>query len=228
MGLAMLHVNEIAEAIRLLCQGTVRLTEDLSGSDIVTIGSNRLFEIGTAVEALDDATPATNATVVARIGSTQVQLNTTVTGPLLVSRRARLRLADPPVPELVTVAQGPLDILVEPRRLKLPAAVVCPRRVEQPPDDGTNKSYGQAYWFSVYLARPREPGEHANWELFDEVERLFSALMEDICLAGTAWYSQVTAVRADGEEQRRLREIGDGIDVVEIEVLARRLEPWPK
>jgi len=228
MALQMLHVNEIAEAIRLLCLGAVRLTEDLIESDTACVGSNRLFETGAGVEVLDDETEPVPGIVVERLGDTQVRLDQTVEGPLSVSRRARLRLAAAPVPELVMVSQGPLELLVEPRRAKLPAAVVCPQRVEQPPADGTNRAFGQEYWFSVYYARPRNAGEHPNRELFGEVERLFSALMADTTLGGTAWYSQVTAVRTADEQQRRLRESGAGIDVVEVEVLARRLEPWRK
>ncbi len=42
----MLHYNEIARALRLLCQSAVALAEDTDGTNQISVGSNKLFSLG--------------------------------------------------------------------------------------------------------------------------------------------------------------------------------------
>jgi len=50
----MLHYNEICAALRGLVQSGVALTENAGGSDLVSVGSNRLFSPGRGVALTDD------------------------------------------------------------------------------------------------------------------------------------------------------------------------------
>jgi len=102
----LLHYNEIARAVRLLCQGAVALTEDTNGADTVTVGSNKLFSINDEVELADDDTPAEEYEVIAKVGLTSVQLDAQVAGEFTVAKNAVLRLAAPLLPGLKWVGQG--------------------------------------------------------------------------------------------------------------------------
>ena len=87
-----LHYNEICEAVRRLVQGTVALTAAAGGSDLVTVGSNRLFAPGQAVTLTDGAGQTETHTVAALLGLTQVQLDAAVQGTFSPDEGAALGL----------------------------------------------------------------------------------------------------------------------------------------
>jgi hypothetical protein len=222
-----LHLNEIAEAVRLLCQGTVRLTADLEESDLATVGSNQLFTAGDAVELLDDVTAPVAAQVDGRSGLEGVRLAEAMAGPLLVSRRARMRLAEPPLDGVRLVAQGGLDFLTTPWVVKLPGIIVQPVSVEQEPGEGTNRSFDQEHRLSVFYVRPQHGGERGSEALVGEVEALCNLLMADSYLGGTAWNSQVTRVVLESERLAEWRDrAAERVDIAQVDVVAHRLEPW--
>lgn len=228
MALDMLHANEIARAVRLLCQGGVALRQDCIGSDVVVVGSNMLFEVGDEVELLDDDTQPEAATIASKSGLTDIVLQQPVSGAFEVVRGAWIRLASPRVADLKFVAQGRPELVPEPRGETFPCIVVKPGVVRQLGQEGANKAFQQEYDIHVYYVRKHRPGEEASVRALDEAAALFNLLMEDTYLGGTCWYSQVTRVDPDDPTGTGFRERRIPLDVIRLDLTARRLEPWPK
>ncbi len=223
----MLHVNEVAEAVRLLCQGAVLLTADLENSSTAMMGSNQLFASGDSVELLDDETGPVATAVAGRNGLERLELEDVIAGPLLVSRKGRVRLADPPLGDVRLVAQGGLDFLATPWGSKLPCVIVQPVSVDQQPGEGTNRSFEQEHRLSVFYVRPQHAGEQGSEALIEEVERLFNLLMADSYLGGSAWCSQVIGVTLESDRLARWREqAAERVDIAQIDLVAKRLEAW--
>jgi hypothetical protein len=228
MALDMMHVNEIARAVRLLCQSGVPLREDCLASDEVVVGSNELFEIGDDVELLDEDTAAEQRTVVGKSGLTVLRLNQPVAGAYEVAKHAWIRLATPRLTDVQFVAQGRPDLVPEPRGERFPCIVVQPGLVRQLGNEGPNKAFPQEYDFHVFYIRKHVPGEEAGIRALDEAAALFNLLMEDTYLGGTCWYSQVTRLDPDDPVGAGFRERRVPLDVIRLDLTARRLEPWPK
>jgi len=221
----LLHYNEIAQAIRLLCQSSVLLSEDTEGTDQVSVGSNRLFSVGDPVELVDDDTSAETYEVSELVGLTIIQFTTTVSGEFTVANNAVIRLAEPVLDNLHWVGQGRPLVMPQPAELQVPAVVVEPAILDQPMGEGTNRSVRQDYHFRIYyLARPAA-GSRRNEAFLDRVSELFSLLTCDIYLGGTCWYAQIIRLDPDPPVQQHLAEQGLNVDVAEIELLARCLQP---
>lgn len=219
-----LFYNEIGAALRRLVQGRAALTTDAGGSEVVTVGSNRIFQRGETVELSDRFGQSETYTVVELIGLTQVRLDRTVAGSYLVSEGAALRRTVEALPGLKWVGQGTPELMPQPAEAMLPCVVVQPGEMEQPLTEGTNRAYQQNYRCQVYyLERPRE-GEAASVELMTRAAALFGQIMADPYLGGSAWYAQVVRVDAEPERVRRLREKGVPVVGVALEVAVRRLE----
>ncbi len=219
----LLHYNEIARAIRLLCQSSILLSEDTEGTDQVSVGSNRLFSIGDQVELVDDDTAAEAYEVSGLVGLTIIQLDSTVSGQFTVAKNALVRLAEPVLDNLHWVGQGRPLVMPQPPELQLPAIVVEPAILDQPMGEGTNRSARQDYHFRYYLERPAA-GSRRNEAFLDRVGELFSLLTRDIYLGGTCWYAQIIRLDPDPSVQQHLAEQGLSVDVAEIELLARCLQ----
>ncbi len=219
-----LHYNEIARAIRLLCQSSVLLSEDTEGTDQISVGSNRLFSIGDQVELVDDETPAEVYEVSGLVGLSFIQLTTTVSGQFTVDNNAVIRLAEPLLDDLHWVGQGRPLVMPQPAALEVPAIVVEPAILNQPMGEGTNKSVRQDYHFRIYYLERPAAGSRRNEAFLDRVSKLFSLLTCDIYLGGTCWYAQIIRLDPDPPVQQHLAEQGLSVDVAEIELLARRLQ----
>ncbi len=221
----LLHYNEIARAVRLLCQSTVALTEDTDGTNQVTVGSNRLFSVGNDVELLDDDTTAEQYEVTALVGLTGVQLDSVISGEFTVANNAMIRLAEPLLPELTWGGQGRPLLMPQPPELQLPGIVVEPAVLDQPMTEGTNRSVRQDYHYRVYYLLQPAASQYGNQVLLDQAGKLFSLLMRDIYLGGSCWYAQVTRVDPASAVQRHFADRGIELSVVEMELIVRRLEP---
>jgi len=220
----MLHYNEICAALRGLVQSGVALTENAGGSDLVSVGSNRLFSPGRGVALTDDEGHREEHTVSEVVGLTQVRLDAPVSGEFLVENGAALRLNPPALADLKWIGQGLPEIMPQPPATHLPCLIVQPGRMEQPLAAGTNRAYQQDYRVRLcYLERPAA-GEASGVEVLEKAGTLFDLLMADPYLGGAAWQMQVVAVEPQPQEVRRLREAGLEVIGVAIEVLARRLE----
>ena len=222
-----LHYNEIARAIRLLCQSTVLLSKDTDGTDQISVGSNRLFSIGDEVELIDDDTPAEAYEVSGLVGLTIIQLTTTVSGQFTVANNAMVRLAEPVLDDLRWVGQGRPLVMPQPAALEVPALVVEPAILDQPMGEGTNRSARQDYHFRIYYLERPAAGSRRNEAFLDRVSELFSLLTRDIYLGGTCWYAQIIRLDPDPPVQQHLAEQGLSVDVAEIELLARCLQIIP-
>ncbi len=220
----LLHYNEIARAIRLLCQSSVLLREDTDGTDQVSVGSNRLFSVGDQVQLVDDDTPAATYEVSGLVGLSFIQLTTTVSGPFTVANNAMIRLAEPLLNDLHWVGQGRPLVMPQPPVLELPAIVVEPAILDQPMTEGTNKSVQQDYHFRIYYLERPAAGSRRNEAFLDRVSELFNLLTRDIYLGGSCWYAQIIRLDPDPSVQQHLAEQGLSVDVAEIELLARRLQ----
>jgi hypothetical protein len=219
-----LHYNEICEALRRLVQGAVALTADADGSDLVHVGSNRLFHAGDTVELWDSQGQRESHTVVELIGLTQVRLDREVELSFLVGAGAQLRRVPEALPELKWVAQGTPELMPQPAETRLPCVLVQPREMEQPLTAGTNRAYQQNYRCLVYYLERAVEGEAASVELMASAARLFELLMADPYLGGSAWYAQVVRVEAEPERVRRLRDKGFAVVGVAMEVVVQRVE----
>jgi len=219
-----LHYNEIARAIRLLCQSSVLLSEDTDGTNQISVGSNRLFSIGDQVELVDDDTPAEVYEVSRLVGLTIIQFTTTVSGEFTVANNAMVRLAEPVLDDLHWVGQGQPLVMPQPPVLELPSIVVEPAILDQPMGEGTNKSVQQDYHFRIYYLERPAAGSRRNEAFLERVSELFSLLTRDIYLGGSCWYAQIIRLDPDPSVQQHLAEQGLSVDVAEIELLARRLQ----
>ncbi len=227
MSVAMYHHAEILDAISGICSGTIRLSEDTSGDTIVHVGSNRLFSVGDSVELVDDASVPEAHTVAGLEGLTQVILDGPIGGTYSTASNARIRLTSADLPALAWVGRGTPKIGPQPPGVNFPCAIVAPTRIAQPLTGGTNRTFDQDYWTSVYYVRPPTAGEDEEGELLAEVGRLFNLLMTDPYLGGACWYSQVTKVDYDVAPEAELRDQGFPVRVVRLDVVARRCELGP-
>ena len=218
----MYHHREVLEALCTLCSGATRLALDTDATSTVCVGSNRLFEVGDAVELVDDVTAPEAHTVSALSGLSEVVLGTPVVGTYEAARNARLRLAGADVPALTWIGRGRPEATPLPSPLQFPCVVVEPRQLVQPPKGGTNRTVTQEHSNSVYYIRRRAEGEEQEAALLTEVGRLFNLLMSDPYLGGTCWHSEVSLVDYVPEAERVLRERGIPVRVVRFDVLSRR------
>lgn len=223
MGTTAYHHREIVDALCLLCRGAVALTEDVAGSDVIRVGSNRLFDIGAQVVVRDDDGSHEARRVVGRSGLHEVTLDEALTGSYAVASGGQLALTGDGLPELRWVGGGRPVQSLRPNGANYPCAVVDPVRLDQPAKDGTNRSYLQDYLTSVYYVGPlrAEPG---GADPPADAGRLFDLLMADPYLGGCCWYGQVVAVECRPEEEAELRRAGLQVSVIRYDVLARRSE----
>ncbi len=219
-----LHYNEIARAIRLLCQSSVLLSEDTDGTNQISVGSNRLFSVGDQVELIDDDTAAESHEITGLPGLTKIQLDSAVSGQFTVGNNAMVRLAPPVLADLQWVGQGRPLLMPQPPVLELPSIVVEPAILDQPMGEGTNKSTRQDYHFRIYYLQRPTAGSRRNEAFLERVSELFSLLSRDIYLGGTCWYAQIIRLDPDPPVHQHLAEQGLSVDVAEIELLARRLQ----
>lgn len=218
------HHNEIARAVRLLCQSSVALAQDTDGTDTVWVGSNELFSVNDQVTLVDDDSEPQQYQVVAKVGLTQVQLNQNVSGTFTVAQNAVLRLSPPVLADLKWVGQGSPAIMPQPAEAYLPAIVVQPATLQQPLAEGTNKGIRQDYHYLIYyLCRP-SPGDPSSPATLEEAGNLFNLLMQDMYLGGSCWYSHVVRLEPDPKVQDQFRRQDIPVSVVELELIARRLE----
>ena len=220
----MYHHREIVEAIADLCGGMVRLSQDLEGSDVVRVGSNRLFRVGDLVKVTDDAGGSEERVVAELQDLSMVKLDAAVSGRYQVARGARLKLLGGRVPSVVWIGRGRPELAPQPLAGGFPCIVVDPVRLEQPVRGGSNRTFIQDYWTSVYYMRRAGALEEEQEELLGEVSGVFNLLMSDPYLGGTCWYSQVTQVEYSPEAERLLRDSGVPVRVVRMDVVARRSE----
>ncbi|MEA3400641.1 MAG: hypothetical protein U9R79_05280 [Armatimonadota bacterium] len=225
MAADMFRQNEIARAIRMLCQGATALTADASGGDQVSVGSNEMFEVGQQVR-LRDAAGEEEKTVSGLVGLTTVKFTEAISGEYLVSRGARLEWADNPLGTVQWVGQGSPELMPRSPVERFPCVLVLPGEMHQPLNEGTNRTFQQDYSFRVYYVMQHDEGQRANIEVLDRAATLFNVLMADPYLGGTCWHSQVTRVDPDPAVQERLREDERPLRVVELTVMARRAALW--
>ena len=218
------HHNEIARAVRLLCQSSVALSQDTDGTDTVAVGSNELYSINDGVVLVDDDSPAEQYQVVAKTGLTQVQLDTNVAGSFTVANNAVLRLFPAVLDDLKWVGQGSPEIMPQPPQAYLPAIVVQPSTLNQPLAKGTNKGIRQDYHYLVYYICRSTPGEPSGPPVLEEVGKLFNLLMQDMYLGGSCWYSQIVRLEPVSAAQDKLQRQDIPVSVAELELVARRLE----
>lgn len=225
MGLDMFHHNEIARAIRLLCQSAVALIADTTpGDNQVQVGSNESLDIGDAV-TLRDAVGEEDHTVADKVGLTTVVLSEEV-GDYQVSRGARLVQHEGGLDELAWVGQGPPELLPQAPADRFPCVLVLPDKMEQPFNAGGNRVFQQEYSYRIYYVREYVEGHTANIEVLDDAARLFNLLMSDTYLGGTCWHSQVTEVDPEPAVQEGLRERERPLRVVELRLVAKRAAVW--
>ncbi len=218
------HHNEIARAVRLLCQSSVALTQDTNGTDTVWVGSNELFAVNDTVELVDDDSSPEQHQVINKIDLSKVQLDGSVTGSFTVANNAVLRLSPPVLPDLKWVGQGSPEIMPQPPDVQFPAIIVQPATLNQPFGDGTNRSFRQDYHYLIYYLHRPAGGDPSSPQTLAEVGKLFNLLMGDMYLGGSCWYSQVIRLEPTPAVQKQLRQRDIPISVVELELVARRLE----
>ncbi len=221
MAVSMFHCNEIARAIRLVCQGASALSEDVSGGTQIYVGSNELFEAGQQVR-LRDSTGDETATVEQTVGLTTIVLSSEIAGEYLVSRGARVERAGGNLPELQWVGQGSPELMPRSPAERYPCVLVKPHRMLQPLNEGSNRTFQQDYNFKVYYVERYEEGQQANIEALERAGAIFNAIMDDPYLGGSCWHSQVIEVDPEPAVQARLRDEERPLRVVEMTVLARR------
>ncbi len=221
MTVKMFHQNEIARAIRLVCQSSAALTEDVSEGSEIRVGSNELFAPGQSVR-LRDSAGEEELTVAQTVGLTTVIVSETIKGEYLVTRGARLQRIGGGLQGLAWVGQGSPDLLPRSPADRYPCVLVKPGIMRQPLGEGSNRTFQQDYEFAVYYVERHEEGQRANIDVLDVAADLFNLLMEDTYLGGTCWHSQVTEVDPEPREQVKLREREMPLRVVKLTVLARR------
>lgn len=225
MAVDMFHQNEIARAIRLLCQGAVALSADSQAGYEVSVGSNELFAAGESV-VLRDSQGEEQKTVAATVGLTTVRFTEPIGGEYAVERGARLVSGAAGMPEIAWVGQGSPELMPRSPAERFPCVLVMPGAMRQPPNSGSNRVFQQDYSFRVYWVERYEEDQQANIGVMDRAAGLFNLLMADPYLGGTCWHSQVTEVDPEPAIQGRLREQERPLRVVELTVLARRAEVW--
>lgn len=222
----MYHQNEIVQALRMAVQGSSELTAATDGSDRVRVRSTRLFAPGAAVRLVDNGGQVEQHEVAERISSTEVRLWAEVEGSFGPEQGAVLQLADGAGAELRWVASGQPWLMPLPHPLQLPAAVVCPVRMNQPANTGSNRMYQQEYLMDVYYLRQGGEGESAEEVLGAKVADLFNLVMADPYLSETCWHAQVVEVELQSRVAKELGAKVPGLRVARIGVLAKRSELW--
>ena len=222
----MLHYDEIARALRLVCQGAAALTEDTNATDTVTVSSSCLFSAGDAVVLSDASEQQETHTVSEILGLTQIKLDAAVSGEYTVVAQARLQLAQSQRPAVKWISVGHPEALPAPARLEFPAVVIEPGIMKQPPNAGSNRSYQQEYTFQVYYLDRYEEGVEADMDAIEEAAGLFNLIMSDPYLGGTCYHSQVVEFEPSPQAEQKLRSKELPLRVVRIQVLARRAEVW--
>ena len=217
----MFHQNEIARAIRMVCQSSTALTADVSEGSELSVGSNTLFGPGQFVR-LRDSAGEEELEVVQTVGLTTVVVGEEIEGEYLLERGARLQRVGGGLQGLAWVGQGSPELLPRSPADRYPCVLVKPGIMRQPPGEGSNRTFQQDYQFEVYYVERYEDGQRANIEVLDRAGELFNLLMEDTYLGGTCWHSQVTEVDPEPREQVKLREREMPLRVVKLTVLARR------
>ena len=218
-----LHYNEICAALRRVVQSSAALAADPQ-SDLLTVGSNRIFQVGATVVLIDNLGRREEHTVRELIGLRQVRLDRPVQGEFSLANGAELRQEPEALAGLQWVGQGQPELMPQPPENMLPCVIVQPGACEQPLTEGTNRGYQQNYHCQVYYLRRAQPGETASVELMDQAARLFRLLMSDPYLGGSAWYAQVVRVEPEPASVRRMRDGGFPVVGVALEVVAQRLE----
>lgn len=219
----MFHQQEIAEALRLLCQGCVALTEDVEpGATEVRVGSNELFAVGDEVVVTSGAGEE-EGIVAESLGLTGIVLSRPVERRHALELGARLRL---PTVGLPWVGRGTPELMPRGPAERFPCAMILPGRMEQSGDPGSHRIFQQDYTFAVYYVEQWSDEQEQYRTALDRAADLFNLIMSDPYLGGTCWHSQVTALDPDPPIQQRLRDSGKPLRVVEITVLARRAEAW--
>jgi len=214
------HYNQIARAIRLVCQGATALSADVSAGTEIRVGSNELFAIGDEI-VIRDADGEETLTVAGNVGLTTVIVDREIEGDYQVDRGARIERADGGA-QLQWVGQGSPELMPRSPAQRYPCVLVKPAVMRQPLGEGSNRTVQQDYQFHVYYVERYEDGQQANIEALERAGAVFNAIMDDPYLGGTCWHSQVTEVEPEPEEQARLREMERPLRVVRMTVLARR------
>ena len=187
MAVEMFHQNEIARAIRLLCQGATALITDTEPGCEVKVGSNAMFEIGEQVR-LRDSAGWEEKTVAETPGLKTVRFTEPIEGAYLISRGARLEMTDDSLGELAWVGQGSPELMPRSPARRFPCVLVTPGIMRQPVDEGSNRVFQQDYTFRVFYVTEYEEGEQANIRALEGAAALFNRLMADPYLGGTCWY----------------------------------------
>jgi hypothetical protein len=227
VALDMFRHNEIARALRLLCQSAVALSADAEPGDEVQVGSNELFSVGDQV-VLGDSAGEEQHTVDETVGLTVVRFQSAIQGSYLVSRGARLSLQSARLAGLQWVGQGRPELLPRLPTARFPCVLVLPGEMRQPFNAGGNRTFQQDYKYRLFYVEQYQEGQTANIHVLDRAADLFNLLMEDTYLGGTCWHSQVTQVNPEPDVQDYLREQERPLRVVEVTVLARRAAVWNK
>ena len=217
----MFHQNEIARAIRMVCQSSTALTADVSEGSELSVGSNTLFGPGQFVR-LRDSAGEEELEVVQTVGLTTVVVGEEIEGEYLLERGARLQRVGGGLQGLAWVGQGSPELLPRSPADRYPCVLVKPGIMRQPPGEGSNRTFQQDYQFEVYYVERYEDGQRANIEVLDRAGELFNLLMEDTYLGGTCWYSQVIEVDPEPSVQAKLCSREMPLRVVKLTVLARR------
>lgn len=221
-----LHYQEIARALRLVCQGAAALTADTGPTDTVTVSSNFLFSVGDEVVLSDASGAEEDHTVAQLIGLNSVKLEAAVSGEYTVAAQGRLQLAAALRPEVKWVAIGRPEAIPEPAQLEFPAVIIEPGIMKQPPDEGSNRSYQQEYTLQVYYVDRYQEGVEADMDTIEEAGGLFNLIMADPYLGGTCYHSQVVEFEPSPQAEEKLRSKELPLRVVRMKVLGRRAEVW--
>lgn len=224
----MFQFSAVAEAVADLCRGAARLRNDTDGTDLVSLGSNRIFAVGDQVEVSDCFGQRELRTVVATSGLHSVRLDGPISGMYLVGNRASVRLVGDVVPALAWVNRGVPELLPELTAARFPCAIVAPRQLVQSDENATNRAVSQDYTVDVYYIRARRGAEAEETALLEEVGKLFNIIMSDPYLGGTCWHSRVDTVAHDREIEQELRERGTAVRCMRLAVRGRALAVCPE
>lgn len=222
----MVHYDDIAQALRLVCQGAVALRMDTDGSDAVTVGSNELFSRGDTVALRDNLGHEEAHVITDFIGLTQVVLEATVLGNFAVSGGARLQIVNESEEELKWVAVGRPEALPMPAKLEFPAVVVEPGVMKQPANAGSNCTYQQEYTFNVYYLERWEEGADADMAAIKSAAKIFNRISSDPYLGDSCYYSQIVEFEPACSAEKVLRGKDLPLRIVRMEVHAQRAELW--
>jgi hypothetical protein len=220
----MFHHGQILDAICLLCAGAVSLSSDATQTDVLHVGSNRLFGAGDQIEVADSQTAGVTRAVSETVGLDQVVLDVPVDGPYLAERGASVRRVSAALPALAWIGKGLPGTAVQPPVPRYPCAVARPTAMTQPRGEGTNRALTQDYITALYYLRAQSQGEDEESAFMSEVALLFDVLMSDPYLGGSCWYSQVVGVDYSTEEERQSRGAGSQLRVARFDIIARRSE----